>query len=364
MQELYIISPLANLSKRTRLNKLVDFWFNNRKESIVHVCWEREKGDVIEDEFSDVRKKIILTGGGYQGVKVRFMYFLWFTKVFFNSWFIPKGSIVWCLGFESTLPLIPASKIKKIHVIYDDADRFSMIFKMPKFIRAIVEKMEFFCSKNVKWHIVPSLERYDKITDKMIVIPNIPSAMSLEKAKLFYQNNKWESSKLIINVNGWLSDNRGIKLLYEVVKNFSKEDVLVYMSGKLSSSYANKLSELSNVIYLGHVSNHVTIASCFASDFVFTFYDPSVEINRYAESNKWGDAIMTNCGILSNSEIISVKKYVDSKVAITSDYNCDSLYDLIVKLTTNDFLKDKIKENVSLEADKIISFENYLGRLL
>lgn len=364
MQELYIVSPLSNLSKRTRLNKLVNFWLDKRTEKIVHICWEREKGESIKDEFNFLRKKVILTGGGYQGRKVRCMYFLWLLKVFLNSWFIPRGSIVWCLGFESTLPLIPASKIKKLHVIYDDADRFSMIFKMPAFIRQIIEKMEIFCSKNVKWHIVPGLGRYEEITNKMIVVPNVPSAKNLDKAIAFYQNNKWERSKLIINVNGWLSDNRGISLLYSVVKNFSKDDVLVYMSGKLSSDAADKLSKLPNSIYLGHVSNHVTIASCFASDFVFTFYDPSIEINRYAESNKWGDAIMTNCGIISNSELATVQKYVESKVAITSDYSYDSLYELIVKLINNESLKEKTKEKSSLEAGKTLSFESYLGRLL
>jgi len=63
------------------------------------------------------------------------------------------------------------------------------------------------------------------------------------------------------------------------------------------------IQELSNVTFLGRVAYNEALLLPFRADVMFTFYDPSSEINRLAASNKWFDAMMAGRPILVNSEL-------------------------------------------------------------
>ena len=67
-----IVAPISSLSKRTRLYKLAVFLHTNNIKSIVHIGWERIKGERKEIELGfKIDKKIIQTGGGYGGSKIK-----------------------------------------------------------------------------------------------------------------------------------------------------------------------------------------------------------------------------------------------------------------------------------------------------
>ena len=317
-----IVAPLSSISKRLRLFKITKFLYKRGVRNFEHIAWERQDGECVEDglDFS-LQKTIILRGGGYGNNMVRFMYLFWMIKVFFVSFKIKKEDIVWALGFESTFPLLLASKINGFKLYFDDADRFSMTFRAPFSINRLIEKLEIITSKNVFKHLIPVRERYNFESDKFHLLQNTPSKSEVSTALELYKQKQWLTNKIIININGWLGESRGMGValqLYDILEN---EDVGFILAGKLDCEAAVLLSKKEKVQYLGVVSNAEAIASYFASDFVFTFYDPQIAINQLAASNKWGDAIFTNTGIIVNSEVKTAKFFIESGTAVSYPYS-------------------------------------------
>ncbi len=348
-----IVAPLSSLSLRTRLYKLALFLFETKCPQITHIAWERLPGECIEHRLDfPVEKKILLKGGGY-GSGRRYLYVLWMINVFFYGFKIKKNNVVWALGFESAFPLLLSSMIKGYTLCFDDADRFSMLIKN-KVLRFIVKTLEFLTSKLVYKHIIPSFERYNFTSKKFFLVENVPSDIVLKEAKTIYDNKEWKKFSLTINLNGWLSGSRGLAIILEICDSLKNHDIGFIMAGKLDCEEAISLSKKSNVQYLGEVSNQEALASYYASDFVFTYYDPISEINRYAASNKWGDALKTGVGIIVNKEIISAKKIIDTKVAIGLYYNdVNALKSKIIYLSEHKNEVDILKKR-ALELGKDI----------
>lgn len=355
MESLYVIAPVSALSKRLRLYKLVSYIHNQYPNcKIKHLGWERNLGESVEDRLSTVKieKKVLLKGGGYGGKKVKLMYLLWMARVFTHSFFIPKGTKVWALGFETAFPLLPMSKIKKFDIYFDDADRFSMVFRFPQPMKSLIQKLEEFTSRNVYKHIVPSLSRYDFESSKFFVLKNLPSEKELIHAKNIYADKIWPKSKLVIYVNGWLGKNRGMDVALKISKAFNVEDLIILLAGRIDCEEAKELSHQPNVKYLGELNNAEALAVYYASDYVLTYYNPNVEINRLAESNKWGDAKATGCGVIVNKE-------VSSFIGSANDIVCPYLStDLLITVLKE--LKRKDKESKL----KTEFFESNLKKLL
>ncbi|EIJ2379549.1 hypothetical protein LIO03_004650 [Vibrio alginolyticus] len=326
MSDLKIIAPLSSLSNRTRLFKLATY-LNEEKQNvnITHIGWERITGE-REEKFlksANISKKILLKGGGYGGRKARAMYPLWMVAVFlYCLFFVNSRATVWALGFESAFPSLLASKVKRYKVIFDDADRFSMVFKFPKPVKALIEYLEKYTSINVDCHVVPGVTRYDFKSTKMYTLKNLPNKSVVVKARSSFKksNVNWPKSKLVIYVNGWLATTRGMKTALEISKHFNSQDVGFILAGKLDCIEAEELAKKEQVLYLGCVGNEEAISAYFASDFVFTYYDPDSAVNRHAESNKWGDAIATNTAVIVNSEVETANWIINAGAAISVPY--------------------------------------------
>lgn len=319
MQKIIIIAPVSAISLRTRLYKLSVFLQNSGKFKISFWGWERSEGESQEINLDfKVEKKNILRGGGYGGKMIRFFYLFWMLSVFIRSFFIKKSSVVWALGFESAFPLLLASKIIGFKVYFDDADRFSMLFKFPKLIMSFVEYLEMITSRNVYMHVIPIRERYSFISDKFYILQNFPSKSELSKAEAIFRNNNYIKNKIVVNVNGWLGANRGMEYVLEVCKSDLRE-ISFILAGRLDCDIAKELIKYENVQYLGEISNSEALASYYASDFVLTYYNPISKVNTLAASNKWGDAIMTGTGVLVNTEVISAKFLLDKNIGLGFD---------------------------------------------
>ena len=347
MKNIKIVAPLSSLSERTRLYKLTLFLHDGLGyKDITHVGWERIPGEREEKRFDfNIHKKIILNGGGYGSGKVKWLYFMWMIKTFFYCFKFGKKDIVWALGFESAFPVMLVSKIKGFKVVFDDADRFSMIYKFPSIIDKILKFLEKKTSRNVAYHVVPGDARYQFKSKKFYVLKNTPSESQIEKAKQISENLEKPAS-FVININGWLGSGRGMKEALTLVNRLENEDLKILLIGKLDCEAAEKLAEHKNVIYKGKLSNAETLANYFLSDLVFTYYDPKLEINQYAESNKWGDAIKTNIGIIVNEEVKSAKFIKENNLGIIVPYNdTEALINEIQALLADDAKLATLKSN-------------------
>jgi len=363
--KIIIVAPLSSISKRVRLFKLTKFLNNLGVKRFEHIAWEREKGESAEQGLNfELQKTIILRGGGHGGIKARLMYFPWMLKVFFKSFKIKKTDIVWVLGFESAFPMLLASKIKGFKMYFDDTDRFSMVIQLPFPLNKLIEKLEKITSRNVYKHIIPTKERYDFESDNFFILHNTPSRTEIDAAFDLYKQKEWIKARVIININGWLGESRGMAVALKLYEMLEKEDVGFILAGRLDCKAAELLVKKDKVQYLGRVSNAEALASYFASDFVFTYYDPKRKINQLAASNKWGDAIFTNTGIIVNNEVKTAAFFIENNVAISYPYNDkDGLANEIRAYCNNSEKIETIKENINNLQTKIFCFEEQLQNL-
>lgn len=333
----YIIAPLSLLSKRPRLYKLAKFVNNQLNRPLIHIGWQRLEEEEFEEGLDfEIKKKTILSGGGYGSKRLKVMYFIWAFRVFFHALRIKRGSVVWALGFESALPAILASKIRGFRVYFDDADRFSMLLNLGV-LGKIIEFLERLTSWSSFMHIVPGLERYDYHSKKFFVLKNMPSYSEILEAERIFKEWQWPKDQVVININGWLGKDRGMDVALELSKQLMQLPVKILLLGRLASKEAEMLSKQANVVYYGSVSNAEALASYLASDFVLTYYDPRVRINKMAESNKWGDAIKLGIGIIVNIEVETSDYLVKSGATISLPYH--DITGLVMKL--HDMVRNK-----------------------
>ena len=360
-----IVAPLSALSRRTRLYKLAIFLQKNGVTSLEHVGWERIEGERKEFAIDfDINKKIILSGGGYGGPKIKWMYFTWMMKLFFKSFSFKKDQTVWALGFESAFPLLLASKIKGFKLYFDDADRFSMLLNFPSIIKKILQVLERYTSRNVYMHLIPVRERYDFESDRFKILPNMPSETEIIKAKDIYKEKQWIKADIVININGWLGDGRGMKTILETSKLLNKKNIAFILAGKLDCVEAKELSKLRNVQYIGEVSNAEALSSYLASDFVFTYYDPSSIINTFAASNKWGDALKTGVGVIVNTEVSTANYLREANACLSFEYlNHEGLANKIIELLNDPAILKDVRKNINVLSDKFGYFEQELNEL-
>ncbi len=365
MNRFYVVAPLSSLSKRTRLFKLTKYLSKTCSPiTITHVGWERSPGEAEEAYLENINKKILLKGGGRGGIKTRLMYFLWFIKVFLFSLKLKKGDKVWALGFESAFPLLILSKLRGYTLIFDDADRFSMIFSLPKIIKKGIAFLEKYTSRHSALHVIPNEERYDFESNKFFILRNMPSKNEVELGYKIYKEDRFnllDDNRLTLYVNGWLGSGRGMDLALTLSNEIEDSQFRILLAGRLDCEDARKLSTKSNVRYVGEVSNSEALSLYFNSDYVLTYYNPNSEVNRFAESNKWGDAVKTNTGIIVNSEVITADSFIHYTNTIRHPYHD---HDAVISELKKHLNREHCISNENSYSDDVPFFEQGLDNIL
>lgn len=346
-KEMIIIFPLSVIAHRTRLVKLVSI-ASDLGLSLSTWSWERNKGEHEKELAIKLdNRKILLKGGGYNSKWIKLYYPLWMISVFFQLILCWPKNPVYCLGFETAFPAWVASKITRVQYIFDDADRFSMIISLPSTVNKIVKFLERKTSEGSLINIIPGYERYEFNNKKQTILKNMPDSQALEKSKKI--TVKRPSAQLVIYVNGWMGETRGLPIILELAKRSleARSDIHFIAAGDATDKSASSFITLPNVTYLGSLDNHEALAWYRASDFIFTYYDPAIEINRYAESNKWGDTLTFDVPIIVNSEVTTAKFLRKGKVCISVPYHdIDALEKALHNILGDTGLFESMKKNI------------------
>ncbi len=322
MSEVVFIAPLPTMRKRTRLSKMVPQVLRTGRD-ILFYGWEREVGEVekFRTDSPRVQEKIILRGGGYSSKRARLMYPIWMIMVFFCVLRLGRNRLIFALGWETAFPAQFAAMLTGSQIVFDDADRFSMILRLPGPARSLLQRLEQWTSHRVALHIIPSFSRYDWRHDRMVVLRNSPLEADLAEARnTVLQRPK---SRLVLYVNGWIGETRGGPIFVEALEIAAERglDLHVLIAGRVEGEAAPKLVGHPNVTFFGELSQREALAWYTVSDAVLTYYDPAIPINRKAEANKWGDAIYFDCPIIVNSEVETVHHFIKAGAAFAVPYN-------------------------------------------
>ncbi|EEW27056.1 glycosyltransferase family protein [Rhodobacter ferrooxidans] len=360
-----IVAPLPAPRRRQRLAKLVR-GFQKSGFGVDFMGWDRIKGEAAQWRWQGVpiREKIILTGGGHNSKSARAMYPLWIIVVFFRVLALGRGQTLYCLGWESAFPACLAAKLTRSKVIFDDADRFSMVLGLSGFLNRVLKSLELYTSRKVDLHIVPGFSRYEWRNENMFELKNSPSRADLDEG--FALAGKRVSADIVLYVNGWLVETRGALVLLALLQELRRNGVkaCMHVAGFLPDKLLQCYLSDPDVIYHGELPQAKALSLYLESDIALTFYDPAVPINRMAESNKWGDCVFYRKPFVVNSEVETADRFVKAGAAWSVPYgDVGALTDLVVRLVREPELIANAQENLASFDDQFPVFDVQVDRL-
>jgi glycosyltransferase involved in cell wall biosynthesis len=280
-----------------------------------------------------------LLSGSWRQRPAVLRYLAWMLMVFKSALLTSGARHFVAVGFDSAFPLAVLPSGSRSY-IFDNIDNVSMSYRWPIGLKSVFRFLERRVAHRAAVHINPSKVRWPYDDPNLQVVVNTPSWAALEAAKhiadqLAYQRG---SGTFTIYLNGWLSATRGLRTLIEALKKLMDRniDVKVVAAGRAACPDAVELLALANVEHLGMLTNDEALAVYFRTDLAFIYYDPALEINRLAESQKWTDCWSTGTAFVSNSEVLTLSKFREAEACFALQYaDSEALATLIETLATN-----------------------------
>jgi glycosyltransferase involved in cell wall biosynthesis len=264
-------------------------------------------------------------------------YLVWMLAVIINRWRHGRNSAFFAVGFDSAFPLsfLPGTRR---WLVFDNLDNISLNYRWPRWLTPTVRGFESWIARRARLHIVPSRARWSGDEANLRIVTNTPSREALEKAcALAKQLAYSRQGPFTIYVNGWLSPTRGIQTLLCAIEILRKRsiEIRVLVAGRPASPESEELIRLNCTEYVGLLPNAEALAQYFRSDLAFTYYDPSIAINRVAESQKWTDCWGTGTPFVANTGIQTLEPYVRSNACFVLPYaDGEGLANLVRELIT------------------------------
>ena len=360
--KIVLITPLYRVDKRTRTIKLLESC-SSLGIAVHLVCWDRHSEyplSSVDDRVESVH--VLMRGGGYGGRLMALRYPVWMVRLFFYLLRHRRKENIYCLGFENAFPTFITKNILGNKYIFDDADRFSMIINLPEPAYSTLRFLEKKVSEGSVVNIIPGMARYEFRNNKQKIIRNNPDKKAMARSADIQLKPK--VADVVVYLNGWLGETRGLPTALAVASKLSASSdpiaqrIKFIAAGRLEGPCAQKFVGLKNVVYYGEVSNEVALAYYRKADFIFTYYDPNIKINRYAESNKWGDAISYCVPVLVNEEVYTSDFLVDAKCCARFRYDdSDSLLNFLLEAVETPKMIATLKKNMEIVVSQGKTFD-------
>ena len=313
-----------------RLQKFLHY-FVNRGSDVAFWGWSRRGR---KTGFEKVDYSYLLSGGGYGNKsKLFFFYLLWIMAVFIKCLRTNlKDKIIIAIDFDSALPVYWASKFKRINYIYEIYDDFSLRYRFPSFIKSFVHRKDIAIMKRSECVVHVDENRAIFKGCKWIVVENTPND---------YFNGaprNYDEIEYLFAVTGHFSNQRGLRSIYEFAKRTPQAKFLVVGDFQIKEDEKD-FCALPNVTHFGFMLQNELFEKMKHCCAVFSLYDPSVEINRLAASNKIYDAMMFGIPVITNKEVVNSKFIRDNHLGFVVDYTYNETWSC---LCSDDFLQ-KVK---------------------
>lgn len=332
-ESIKIIIRESNINERVRLSKILQFYQDNGYEIELWKKAGTQKPSIPEKTITRTYKR--------KSVE----YLLWTTKLFFRLLTRRKNALNFVSGFESAVIVYIVSLLRGGTYIFDNPDNFYQSKNLPNRLKKIIFNIERKIIKRSQITIVPDemrIKGYNLNREHFLTVRNFPSRSDVEKSfKIVAPKDK----KLVIYMNGWLVPTRGLKMISEFIKKLKPNlDLKIKIAGKKEG--LDEILTSPYVEYLGIVDAMTSLGNYHNSDVILTFYDPSIEINRNASPNKWGDALVTETIPILNNGIQTTSMYFPKGGYFAVDYDdSESLYKLIMDIYKDEtILENKTKE--------------------
>lgn len=324
----------SNLINNVRLLKISKYLHENGFY-LEFIGWKRYSNDPDQHQYFN-KMVYILENESNSKFKLLFSYIKFIFKTVYVLNFRIKqendNAIYFAVNFFGAFAVYLNKLIHKdIRYIYEIRDEIIKSYKLPGFIRVILFNIDSrIKNKSIKV-IHVEINRVSNNESNSIVILNSPFD--------FYNNEFiFREKKKCFAVTGWLNNTRGLESIYLFAKN--NPDFNFIVAGKfIDKNIENKYLSLNNIELHDFMPQNDLFDLIKNCSGIFSLYDPSLEINRLAASNKLYDAMMLGIPVIVNSEIEAAKFVTNYKIGFVVNYIYDESWNKIIdtdKITINE----------------------------
>ena len=310
-----VVCRIESLDQRTRVAKVTKVLKSLGAEVVL---WKLRSGRSSPQQLPE----IAIAGPRHGTVGKLIELLLWIVNLFIQARKAPSTNYYWCVGLDSAGPVCAAGR--RDRMVFDHADNLSKSYRLPLLVKRAIGAIEHLVARSARLHLVPSESRWPAADANRRIVANLPSRLIFTEAHAIAKARHYQRPDVLtLYVNGWLTPTRGIRTLCRAIAILERRKVAIriLVAGAAGGNDSNQLIADARTEYKGLVSNAEALALYLRSSLVFTYYDPSLEINRIAEPNKWGDCVATRTPFICNREIVTAKQYVDLGCCISLPYS-------------------------------------------
>jgi len=350
-----------------RINKEAETLLSDG-HNVIFLAWDRRNIYDTDRSIYEVRTLKLPVRAG--SIKVAFFLPVWWLYLIYQMTFL-NFDIVHAADFDTYVPALLISKIKRKKIIYDIFDYYAetIVFPVfPKISKFLFSKIDDFLMKFANAIIIADESRIKQIRNNankhIIVINNSPLDKNFHEINFELQNEK-----LVIFFGGVVQEDKGITNMILAVKDLQNVDLIIqgYCGSK---DFENKIylmcQDLPQVkLYLKRVPYEDILKNTMKADLLFTLYDTKISNNIFASPNKLFEAMMFGKPIIVNegTTMESIIKKFNCGLVVRYD-NIDQIKEAIVKLKLDYSLRKKLGENGRKAYETIYSWEIMKKRLL
>ncbi|WP_287831024.1 hypothetical protein [Idiomarina sp.] len=264
------------------------------------------------------------------------------TFLFFSTYHIYKNrkkyDYFYCADFEAAFPAYLASFLSNdIKIIYDVYDEFSDRYKIPRIASQIFISL-FERPLRKKSYITIHVDEYRvknfDLPEKTIIIQNSPIKGDSSEKYALSRSSNIENRPYV--ATGYLAEGRGVSSIYNFFRKHSDLQLIVY--GRFTDErWRAKYAELSNVELHDFIPQEQLLPKISGCRAIFSLYDPTVEINRLAASNKLYDAMFLGVPVITNLGIKAADFVLSHNIGFVVNYEYDDSWENSLIGDGNDF---------------------------
>ena len=304
-----------------RLRKSILFFLRQKDYRVEFIGWDRARDNQLIDNI-DI--KYIHKGGTMNKKILVLNYLLWILKLFFKLLFMKglKDRIVIAVNFDAAFPVYFVSKFKNINYLYEIHDEIALSYNFGKGLKDVVRRIDKRICENANKVIHVDENRCDVNNSHNVIIENSPYDFFSGKDRSY---DKVQHKFAVI---GYFSDVRCIDQIYLFAKN--NPQLTFMLAGKgMNSELESKFKKLSNAEFYDFMPQEILFSLMLECCAIFSLYEPSIEINKLAASNKVYDAMMLGIPVITNPEVVNSKFILDNNIGLVVNCVYDSSWSIL-----------------------------------
>jgi glycosyltransferase involved in cell wall biosynthesis len=333
----------------------------NNGYDVTVLAWDREGRHPKKEIIDGIKIERIRLKAPYGKITLFVYLFLWgayeFLFLIKNKW-----DVVHACDFDTLLPALIVSKLKRKKIIFDIFDFYGkMLPNSLSMFSYIITKLERFFIGYVNAVIIPDKDRKKEIAylnENIVIIINTPS--DIKEKKLKNDNIKFQ-----IFYAGLLARERGLENMIKAIGDLDDVELIIVGFGRDENILIPLFKKSKNVGYIGRLPYEKVLEMTMKSDLLFALYDTKIENNKYASPNKLFEAMMCGKPIIVNEGTTMSKIVKEWKCGLVVPYNdIEKIKETVLKIKNDSNLKTELGKNGRTAYEKEYNWKIMEKRLL